>query len=325
MKKFFALATLITLTLSPLFAKRFVSVALSPSITILNGTFGEYVFANKFTRGRSMLSSLLWETKNVFLLGLDAVITYRAFDFGFYFKGAIPSTSSIMEDSDYLNEDDPDMKVCYSESQNSLNSAFIAGTTFGYKVRATSWFVFEPFINIHYTYFDFTASNGEGWYGSNRDPPVSYDDPFAHHYKRGELCEVDYTRNDFFVYKGATFTFKPARVFWVSHSIKVAAYHFTKSLDCHHAPPGSANNYYFDDVSSTHNAYSFDTVLRFNLDYRLALCFCANYSLLLMTKGDSYSSKQSNLKTFRKNNPDISEAGSDSQTYSFSIGVTYKF
>lgn len=325
MKRVFIIATILALAVAPSFAKRIVSATLTPSVTVFNGTFGEYVFANRFKSGSSKLSSLLWDAKNVVFLGLDATISYRAFDFGFYFKGAIPITSALMADSDYLNKNDPDMKVCYSESQNSLNNAFIAGTTFGYKIRATSWFTFEPFINIHYTYFDFTASNGEGWYGDRHDPPVSYDSSTAHHYKRGELCEVDYTRNDFFVYKGVNFTFKPARVFWVSHSIKVAAYHFTKSLDCHHTPPGSASKYFFDDMSSTHNAFSFDLSFRFNFDYHFAFLISANYSLLLETHGDSYSSTHSNLKTFTKFNKDTSEAACDEETYAFSLALSYKF
>ena len=195
------------LTLS-LFANSFTDAGFHFSIKPLYsyefGVLDEFVFAKEDSANEYKLSELNWTVKN-HSMGLSADFGWKwisidtAFSFGFSGK------SGNMYDSDWQDPFNHSIKTNYSINENKLNKS----CSFEIGISGDIPFTPESISNIFsasfiqsikyaYKYYDFSGSNGEGWYGTKEHTYLSYDVPFdseeAMHYTKGQLFSIDYKR-----------------------------------------------------------------------------------------------------------------------------------
>lgn len=304
--------------------------SIEPKVLICNGVLGEYVYANKFNGKNGKLSQLDWRVKNIFMLGgciffhnTPHRTPFLTFSHSFYFYGAVPADSGLMSDSDWLNPDDSSMKVCYSESEEHLNNFFKVGTRFSVDLAIKKWLVISPIFEVRYSYFDFHAENGEGWYGNGSSKNVPYNSDEAMHYQKGELFPIDYTRHEFNTYIGAQFNFlvgvTKISMFEFSHTMLLSPFFFVRSYDKHHS--SNDTDYYLDFIVSSFRSFAFNTSVGYRFNKNFALTVDASCAFTILTKGDSYFSKDGHsYSIFSK---EQSEAACSKTTYSFGFALKY--
>lgn len=318
--------------------RRGFNIAITPFVDIINGKLGEYVYATncassnddqKYPQGERKLSQLDWKIVNLFEIGLDMTFSCGIFDFSLYGAGGIPRATGVMEDSDWLNLYDEDMKVCYSESDCDITGAARVGTKFRCNFDVLRWLVISPFVTIDYNYWSFeTSDTAELWYGNNyRDGPgsyVSYDDKSAAHIKKGERTniEIDYEKHELFHWIGCEFCANPIAGLVIEHKIAIAPFFATSSVDHHQ----SGSRYYGDVVISGWKSFRFITSVGYRFAKKFLLKFSAKCEFTLETKGLSlYSSDNTGDKTsYAISGLGQSKSAVDMETWGFSLSFEYK-
>ena len=248
----------------------------SPSIGSTYGVMNEYVFDT--STGKDIkLSELNWDVIPICFVGLGANVSYSIFDFSFYAMNYFGSASASMRDSDWQNFNDRNMKTNYSISENTINKAFVFRTDFKVSAIKNSFVDFKGMLSLEYTFFDFSARNGYGWYGdrsSTRLPmDVAWNDPRAKFLGVGKLFGVDYQRSHFFTWTGFELCFSPIRFVTLCASFSVSAFSLVSSLDTHYGKTS-----YYDRSLSFFSGIKQDycVFLNFssNVKVRFGLSFC---------------------------------------------------
>jgi len=248
----------------------------SPSIGSTYGVMNEYVFDT--STGKDIkLSELNWDVIPICFVGLGANVSYSIFDFSFYAMNYFGSASASMRDSDWQNFNDRNMKTNYSISENTINKAFAFGTDFKVSAIKNSFVDFKGTLSLEYTFFDFSARNGYGWYGdrvhTKLPMDVAWNDPRAMFYGVGKLSGIDYQRSHFFTWTGLELSFSPIRFVTLCASFSVSAFSLVTSLDTHYRKTS-----YYDRSLSFFSGIKQDycVFLSFssNVKVRFGLSFC---------------------------------------------------
>ena len=209
--------------------------------SVQNGIQNEFVYVIDDYSDLQKLSELNWQQKFNFLLG--ASFQAKSDDFlvktDFLYKVASPV--GFMTDSDWLNENDWSMKTDFSTSDNSVNYNIASNTKFSWKIRQKHEDVFKLniFSGLNYSYTNYTAQNGYGYYGDSDNSAsgknVWYYDADAAFYDVGFLCPIDYRRHDFDLLVGLNFDFDITPVFNLNFDVAVAPLTFVFSYDYHYS------------------------------------------------------------------------------------------
>ncbi len=274
---FFSSFAIFAFSLNPLKSSENRAVfSFSPSIGSTYGVMNEYVFDT--STGKDIkLSELNWDVIPICFVGLGANVSYSIFDFSFYAMNYFGSASASMRDSDWQNFSDRNMKTNYSISENTINKAFAFGTDFKVLAIKNRFVDFKGMLSLEYTFFDFSARNGYGWYGdrSHTKLPmdVAWNDPKAMFYGVGKLSGIDYQRSHFFTWTGLELCFSPIRFVTLSASFSVSAFSLVSSLDTHYGKTS-----YYDRSLSFFSGIKQDycVFLNFssNVKVRFGLSFC---------------------------------------------------
>lgn len=314
----FSSLAIFAFSLNPLKASENRAVfSFSPSIGSTYGVMNEYVFDT--STGKDIkLSELNWDVIPICFVGLGANVSYSIFDFSFYAMNYFGSASASMRDSDWQNFNDRNMKTNYSISENTINKAFAFGTDFKVSAIKNRFVDFKGTLSLEYTFFDFSARNGYGWYGDRAHTKlpmdVAWNDPRAMFYGVGKLSGIDYQRSHFFTWTGLEFCFSPIRFVTLCASFSVSAFSFVSSLDTHYGKTS-----YYDRSQSFFSGmkqdYSLFLHFSSNVKVRFGLSFC---DTSLSIGQDSYKFNDG-YKEFKD-----AHSGNSENLWSWSVAYMFK-
>lgn len=315
---FFSSFAIFAFSLNPLKSSENRAVfSFSPSIGSTYGVMNEYVFDT--STGKDIkLSELNWDVIPICFVGLGANVSYSIFDFSFYAMNYFGSASASMRDSDWQNFSDRNMKTNYSISENSINKAFAFGTDFKVSAIKNSFVDLKGTISLEYTFFDFSARNGYGWYGdtshTHRLIDVAWNDPGAIFFGVGKLSGIDYQRSHFFAWTGLELCFTPIRFVSFCADFSVSAFSLLASLDTHYGK----TSYYDRSLSffsGIKQDYSVFLNFSSNVKVRFGLSFC---DTSLSIGQDSYKFNDG-YKEFKD-----AHSGNSENLWSWSVAYMFK-
>ena len=288
-----------------------------PSIGSTYGVMNEYVF--DFSTGKDIkLSELNWDVIPICFVGLGANVSYSIFDFSFYAMNYFGSASASMRDSDWQNFSDRNMKTNYSISENSINKAFAFGTDFKVSAIKNRFVDFKGMLSLEYTFFDFSARNGYGWYGdrvhTKLTMDVAWNDPRAMFYGVGKLSGIDYQRSHFFTWTGLEFCFSPIRFVSLCASFSVSAFSFVSSLDTHY---GKAS--YYDRSLSFFSGIKQDYCVFLNFSSNVKVRFCLSFCDTSLSIGQDSYKFSDGYKEFND-----AHSGNSENLWSWSVAYMFK-
>ena len=305
-------------------------ISAAPLYSFEFGQLDEFVFSKDFKNIDYKLSELNWDVRN-HSIGLSADFGWKWISVGTTLIFGLSSESGSMLDSDWQNNFDHSMKTNFSISENTLNkfSNFefilkgIIPVTPESKADIFTISVI-PSLIYNYAYYNFSANNAEGWYGTTKDTGLSYIVPYdsenAKHYEKGTLCGIDYIReyNKIFIGAGVDFSFIKKINLFVNFDISV--YSLINSLDTHYS---DMNKYigkkYLDKMQGTFQTMRFSASLNYNFYKEFYICADYLFTYQALTQGITYVSYSLTNSSYELLKGDYS--GSAASTHRFSIYV----
>ena len=276
---------------------------------LLNGLIKEYVFDEACLNTDNLESRLDWQLKNIpyFELNLDA-------DFFKYYKLrlngqiAVPKTSGVMEDYDWLSSTDPTKLTNYSNSSNYLTKYYTFSAALGGNIYLPRRMKLCPYTAFDYEYIFFDAYGGYYEYES-------------YNFEKREFSEgkvISYTQEFYSFMLGLTYEAVIKDRFTISADLRLSPkLTFCNNLDFHYIK----ETIYWDNIK-----YMFlfkakiDGNYNFNSHNSLGLSFSCSY--LPLAKGTDYSNSISTYTTSLWKN---TEAESGASYFKYSFSLNYRF
>lgn len=241
--------------------KASLSFTVAPLI-INYGYLGEYVYSLDSDGTYKKLSYLEWEMKPTQSLGATIEASISSFSVSGHCSAGLPFSCGNMYDSDWISL--TDVKNDYSISENTLNSDFTAGFEIAYEFDLDPFFQIAPIFGFDFSYIDFSANNGYGWYGDYRysltGSSVSWDSSDAHFFASGELFGIDYTRATTYTWIGFRNTVTPNRSISFGLSCSIAPYVYVTSLDKHYSNTQKTICTAYNDIMESYLCYGKNSV-----------------------------------------------------------------
>jgi outer membrane protease len=165
----FAVFVIIIFCVRPVLAQenQSYSFSLCPQFGLLSGQAEEKVYPTD-TKS-ALLSQLLWDMKPVFYYGLMMDFSpvrpmeTRGFFSCLSFKFGIPGPSGVMEDRDWMSNENTAL-THFSSHDNITKELFLFDLSAGYSFPFFNTLFVKTFINISYMNFRFSGENGHGTY-----------------------------------------------------------------------------------------------------------------------------------------------------------------
>lgn len=145
-----------------------LSFRITPRFELLNGSINEYVFDENCLNINNKVSQLDWDIKNIPVLGLKAdfeVLHYIALSL----DGSIgiPKVSGVMQDYDWLNNNNPTELTNYSKHTNNLNKYINFTANAGGNIYLPAEIKITPKIAYQYEFIALDGTNGFKTYKSD--------------------------------------------------------------------------------------------------------------------------------------------------------------
>ena len=237
------------------------------------GTNFEYVYTNSEEYGGYLnkLSQLDWHFGDWFFGGKIGV-SYLNMDFSVYGKGYLSISMGTMEDSDWLNVNDREMKTTYSINESWLNEAFIAGAEFKASAMKNNFFDLRGTFGLEYQHYSYSAGNGYGWYGNASNPMQAWNEEGVLFYKKGQLNGIDYEFNRFLINIGFDLSINLCRYVTLNGGLYVSVFSYFTDIDFHHP-----STHYYDQTLSFFSATKQFYNVIFNVTPSFSLKFGYEY------------------------------------------------
>lgn len=140
------------------------------------------------TKGE-LLSELRWDMKPVFYYGIKLdfnladIMSRPGFFSSVSYKTGIPADSGVMEDRDWMSQENGDL-THFSSHTNKIGDFYWLDAVVGASVPVKNYFYIKPFLSGSWMRFSFTGRDGYGEYpwGS-----VSFEGEEVIHYKQDWL------------------------------------------------------------------------------------------------------------------------------------------
>ena len=303
------------------------SLILFPFYTYEHGFLNEYVYTTDYNDQEYKLSELNWPVRN-HTLGFAADFGWKWISLDARCSFGLNGSSASMFDSDWQNNSDHSMKTEFSISENTQNN-FIS---FEYGLKGNIPLTpesnssvlslsYKPSVKYAYSYYSFSARNGEGWYGSKHSPIVPYDSPDATHYEKGQLCGIDYVREHQNVFIGQGFSCKLFDCLNFEVNADISVYSLIKSVDTHFSNMESTSGTdYLDIMQGYFDFYRFSASISYNFikDFYIG----ADYTFTLQTliQGANYRKPYGNSR-YTRDTSVIS--GSSAQVHSLTLYMKF--
>ena len=273
---------------------------IEPIFSYTNGTLTESIYrsANKSKR----ISLLEWERK-IFMYGAKVNTEYKNFSADFYFSASFPNAKSgEMQDSDWQNPDDYNMKTTYSVGTNYAEENYNVSVSVGYNFRPTENFFIAPKIQCQYMYDSFYRKKGaKGWYGQAESKFGSFDGKYHWWYekearkypytetetgKTWTLAGIDYERQSFFTWTGISVSSQICKI-GASIDFLFSPFTYFYAEDRHLTGNGEDNIYHeiqYDFFSS----FKLCLGINYEISRFFTIIFSTEFSASKNIKGDLY-------------------------------------
>jgi len=257
MKKVWAL--LLLFAFSPLFALEECALSLEGKVGCTCGQLIDRLYERTY---EDRLMSALRYDRNFFLAGLAVKTRLDRFHFDTSFSFGLPTDScGQMDDSDWMNSSNPQMKTTYSVGDNALLQSYdgevsLSFDFFPFNSKEESFFIISPLLSAQYQYDSFERSQAEGWYGqynhsSDRKHHWWYEEESAHYpytywseeegrYITKKLAGISYIRHTVLLWTGFKVQSQVSKKLLLSLSAATAPFVFFSFTDTHH---GSETEY----------------------------------------------------------------------------------
>lgn len=315
----FTLFTILTFSAQCIFAQQDFHISIEPAFGIRNGQINEFVYRNTPTN-YAKLSELNWDITNIFYLGGKTELEYKNFSFAFSAAGAIPKRSGNMQDSDWMDDSKTNIKTTYSISENSLDNSYYINLGFNYKIPLADFFSLKTSLNYNFENFSFIAKNGYGWYGNKKDPMVSWNNPNAIKYSKGEIGSINYERKSNDISFGLTPIFNIKDLFEIELFGAISIFSYLESLDYHFYPDGKLASNWLDKGTTFFNSWNAGGAILFYPIRKFAVKTEFKYSQINFFKGNTYQ-KSGN---YFSNPPSPVLSGFSQNYYTFQLSLIYR-
>ncbi|MGQ9842804.1 MAG: omptin family outer membrane protease [Spirochaetota bacterium] len=121
----------------------------------LQGTIGEYVYENNRT-----LSRLNWNISNLLYYHYSLRLQYEYLFAGIQVQGGINDTIGTIDDSDWVDENNPTVKTHYSKHDNYLEKYTTCNCDIGFESRINDTISLKPCIGFLYKSIKMSARDG---------------------------------------------------------------------------------------------------------------------------------------------------------------------
>lgn len=186
------------------FSKEDFSFSVEPNFGFSYGKLGEYLFTSS-KENRYVISSLDWNIKPVFEYGGKFELNLKNLSLNAGIKTFLPSKCGFMYDSDYNSS----VKTNFCTLENNINKGFDSFTQISYFFDFKNGFSLAPSFQVSFSYYDFSAKNGSGYFGAasitGNSQDVSYNSPNAYFAK--SVSGIDYKKETFYSFIGVILKF----------------------------------------------------------------------------------------------------------------------
>lgn len=219
------------------------TISIEPICSYSFGQLDEIYYYPESYDGSKKISLLEWD-RNVFLFGANIHSSFKNMHASAQALSSIPNQKSgTMDDSDFLNTDDYDIKTRYSTGANNAAISNAFEFSLGYDFKTTHWLSFSPCASIQFFYDSFERKTAEGWY--NMSNGWWYDEDSIHYPRTftnsdgktvtQKLGEIDFMRKSFITWLGFSAIAEPAKKFRIRFGFQISPYAFSKFIDTHMA------------------------------------------------------------------------------------------
>lgn len=291
------LAVLLTLSLAPLPAEESVTsgnkshkkFSFSAGAGILYGRSEEIVY--KSPESDLYSSELLWDLRPLVYTGVAAdfgphdPFSQNGLAAAFSFRFGLPLKTGIIEDRDWLNNNDNYM-THYSRHDAYSRRAILSGISFGYSWTLARFLALKAYGNFSYMNFSWSAEDGYIQYPSGNSsgsyPPWNNGLPKDYGLSEGTL--ILYTQNWFILDPGISLAGRFGRFFSVEGNFNYSPLVFCFGKD-DHLKRGTV----FRDYLYFGHYLKGSCALVFSTGKNIDLSLYVSYTHITGTRGDTYA------------------------------------
>jgi len=312
-------------------SKSLFHFSIKPLYSFEYGTLNEFVYSKDSDQNIYKLSELNWTVKN-HSIGLSADWGVKWLSFCSSFSYGLNGPSGNMYDSDWQHPSNHSIKTEYSISDNTLNTfSNLELSLLGRipltpeSISKTFSVTYIPSIKYCNSYYNFSAKDAEGWYGSsiytNLDYPVPYNSPNAKHFLKGELMGIDYKREHqiLFFGEGVKLQFYERLNLFVNFDISI--FSIIESVDTHYTnKERTLGTDYRDTMTGYFNIIKVSSAIDYQFNKKLYIGANYIFTYQALTTGNTQSKNHTLDEYYLLKN---SFAGSSGMTHNFSIYLKY--
>ncbi|MDR2596228.1 MAG: omptin family outer membrane protease [Treponema sp.] len=296
MKNITALAFLVIINcvyifINPIFSQETgnnrYTFSVSPQAGLIYGQAFEYVYPNPIQRETKaeLYSELKWDMKSVYYVGLQLDFKpadiMRGIDFfsSLSFKAGFPKDSGIMEDRDWMFQENSDL-TRISRHINKTNSFFALDAAAGVSIPIKSIICVKSFLSGSWMHFSFTGRDGYYYY-------IDYNPP-----REGPLNGnvINYRQNWLLIAAGLEIETNVLYPFTVDLSFQISPFTYCNAMD-EHILTKNINN----DITSMGLFFEPKINIALNIN-RIAFSFDIAYRRIGKTRGKSYKKENKDYK-----------------------------
>ncbi len=303
--------------------------SVEPLFGLKNGIVDEYVFLKESSYSSDKLSELNWDIKNELYGGIKLNGSFKNIFLETSFTAAIPKSSGITKDSDWLNVDkenatDYQYKTYYSEHDNYIDYDIGAKVKAGYEFKLFQdkkvKLSLKPFAEFQYENFQFTCKDGTCWYADKIGNYYARWNDWEHQQATenpsGEV--MAYHRQNLILWLGSDFKVELPENFTVLAGFKVSPYIDSKSIDSHYLK----NKYFLDITPGFFSVFDANLGVEYALTKKQSFILGAEGFYMKTLRGNDYENSK---KKWSKDNKTGIDGGAAQRYINITFAYKYKF
>ncbi len=303
------------------------SFSVEPLFGLKNGVVDEYVFLKESSYSSDKLSELNWDIKNELYGGIKLNGSFKNVFLETSFTAAIPQSSGITKDSDWLNAsrkntENYQYKTNYSEHDNYIDYDIGAKVKAGYEFKLLQdkkvKLSLKPFAEFQYENFQFTCKDGTCWYGAYLGSYYARWNDWDNQRsdagdKSGKV--MAYQRQNLILCLGSDFKIELPKNFAVLAGFKVSPYLYSESIDSHYL----SDTYYLDVTPGYFSVFDANLGVEYALTKKQSFVLTAEGFYMKTLRGNDYINSK---KKWSKDDKSDEADGGAAQRY---INITFAY
>ena len=254
----------------------------------------------------------------------------------------IPKSSGITKDSDWVNIRIPNysdwqFKTNYSESDNYIDFDIGAKVKAGYSFKLLQdkkiKLALKPFAEFQYENFQFTTTDGTGWYGKAKESIGKYDLCYScddtNNRKVFTLSSlpnydeksISYQRQNLIIWLGGDIEVSLPKNFTVFTGFKFSPYLYSESIDSHYL----TSTCYLDVTPGFFSAFDCNLGVEYAFTKRQSITLGAEGFYMKTLRGDDYENDEGKKKWSKDGKSSLADGGAAQRYINITLSYKYKF